>query len=844
MKKLLSRAVVMGLTLAAGGWANDALADGTVSVLHSFAPLAAAGAYPWSTLVQGGDGSFYGTASSGGAFSAGVVFRVTSGGALTPLYSFTFGNDGAIPRASLLLASDGNFYGTTSYGGSNGVGTVFRITTNGLFMALYSFRTNGIDGQRPEAALIEGTDGNFYGTASSGGSNGCGVIYRITTGGALTNLHTFSDSSQDGDEPTAPLILGTDGNFYGTTAYGGSLGAGTVFRMTPQGAVTNLYSFSYYGDDGAVPWAALVEGTDGNFYGTTYSGGPLGYGTVFMITPDGDFTPLYSFSNGADGGSPYAALVQGDNGDFYGTSHGSSTLYAGTNSIGTVFEVTPYGDLWTLYSFTNGTDGANPTAGLVLGTDGNFYGAAEAGGVIGWGGSIGSMGRIMPGTMGWGTIFTMTQDGEFTPLCEFPGESEGCNPGAGLIQATNGLLYGVTERGGTNDDGTVFQMGWDGTVTPLYSFTAGADGAVPLAALTEGSDGNFYGTSYEGGPSGVGAVFKLTPAGLLTVLHAFTNGIDGGHPMAALVQATGGNFYGTTTSGGAKNGGGGGTVFQITPAGVLTTLHAFTNGSDGTYPMAGLALGTDGQFYGAAESGGTNSNGTVFRMSPTGVLKTIYSFMGGADGATPAATLTLGPDGAFYGVCEEGGVNQYGTVFRITTSGLLTPLHSFNGTNDGGSPESPLVLGTDGKLYGTTGTGGDNYYGTVFQITTNGTFQTLHSFAWPENGPEGYSALLQATNGNFYVVCEGAGMGSGAFGTVLRLIVPPAFQSFKKTGNSATVMWAGETGQKYQVQYSSTLAPCRWTNLGAPVIAAGPLITSTNTPPAGGQGYFRVQVLP
>ena len=151
-----------------------------------------------------------------------------------------------------------------------------------------------------------------------------------------------------------------------------------------------------------------------------------------------------------------------------------------------------------------------------------------------------------------------------------------------MIQATNGLFYGVTERGGTNDDGTVFQMSSDGTVTTLYSFTAGNDGAVPIAALTPGSDGNFYGTTYEGGLSNAGAIFKITPAGALTPLHTFTNGADGGHSYAALIQATDGNFYGTTASGGGKNGSG--TVFQITPAGALTTLHIFTNGSDGAYP--------------------------------------------------------------------------------------------------------------------------------------------------------------------------------------------------------------------------------------------------------------------
>lgn len=813
------------------------------SLLHAFGLPAPDGAYPWSTLVQGADGNFYGTTLTGGQFGSGNIFRVTPSGILTPIYNFTNGTDGAYPYGALIVGSDGNFYGTADYGGSNGVGTVFKVSTNGVFTPLYSFRTNNIDGQRPEAALVEGSDGNFYGTTSYGGTNHYGTIFKISPAGVLTNLHNFTGSGADGSGPIAPLILGPDGNFYSTTPNGGiHQGAGTVFMITPQGVWTNLHSFSYYGTDGNIPRAALVLGTDGNFYGTTYGGGTSGYGTVFMMTPDGTLTTLYSFSNGTDGGSPYAALVQGDNGNFYGTTYGSYNLDPGTNSIGTVFEITPGGYLTTLYSFTNGIDGANPTAGLVLGNDGNFYGTAETGGVIGWGGTIGQFGRVLSGTRGWGTIFTITQSGDFTPLFDFGDGSQGQNPGAGLIQATNGMFYGVTERGGSNYDGTVFQMAADGTVTTLYSFTAGSDGAVPIAALTQGSDGNFYGTTYEGGISNAGAIFKITPAGVLTPLHTFTNGVDGGNSYAALIQGTDGNFYGTTSSGSGNNGYG--TVFQITPDGALTTLHTFTStGNGGTYPTAGLVQGPDGQFYGATHSGGTNGYGTIFKITSGGVFTSFYSFKGGSDGTGPSATLTLGNDGNFYGVCDDGDLsNGNGTIFKITASGVLTPLYSLNGTNDGGYPEAPLTLGTDGKFYGTTEYGGDNGAGTVFQITTNGVFTTLHSFTYQENGPEAYAAMVQATNGNFYVACEGSGEGYDP-GTILRLTVPPVFQSMMRTGSAWNFSWNGETGQKYQLQWSTNLIG-GWTNLDAPITGQGPAINGTDTSPADTQRFYRVVALP
>jgi uncharacterized repeat protein (TIGR03803 family) len=818
-------------------------ADAMLTLLHTFGPPAPFGAYPESTLVLAADGNFYGTAASGGQFGAGNIFRVTPSGVLTPIYAFTNGTDGAYPLAALLVGSDGNFYGTAEYGGTNNAGTIFKVRTNGEFTPLYSFKTNEIDGRRPEAALVEDSDGNLYGTTSTGGLGGAGTIFKLTPAGVLTNLHNFIDSGTDGSGPTAPLILGTDGNFYGTTADGGTKNAGTVFQITPQGVWTNLHSFSYYGTDGSLPWAALVLGTDGNFYGTTFEGGTFGYGTVFMMTPDGTLTTLYSFANGSDGGQPYAALVQGDNGDFYGTTWGNASIDAGTNSMGTVFEITPDGYLTTLYSFTNGLDGANPTAGLVLGTNGNFYGAAYVGGIIGQGEPFEEFGRILGGTRGWGTLFTITQDGQFAPLYAFSGGTEGQNPGAGLVQATNGFFYGVTERGGTNDDGTVFQMSADGTVTPLYSFTAGNDGAVPIATLTQGSDGNLYGTTYEGGLSNAGAIFQMTPAGVLTTLHPFTGGADGGNPYAPLVQGTDGNFYGTASTGGGKNGYG--TVFQITPAGGFTTLHTFTSsGHSGMFPTAGLVQGADGQFYGATSSGGTNDSGTIFKISAGGDFQALYSFTGDSDGADPSATLTAGNDGNFYGVCQSANSGNYaGTMFRITPSGVLTTLYTFDGTNDGGAPIAPLILGSDGKLYGTTEFGGDNSYGTVFQITTDGVLTTLHSFTDLENGIESYAALVQATNGNLYITCEGT---SASFnpGTIFRLTVPPVIQSMTWTGTAWNFSWNGQTGQKYQLQYNTNLNAAGWINLGSPFAGQGPTLQGTDPMPSGPQRFYRITAWP
>jgi uncharacterized repeat protein (TIGR03803 family) len=350
----------------------------------------------------------------------GTVFELTPSGIETVLYSFcsqTNCADGAYPSAGLIEGSDGNFYGTTAWGGANFdpasdmyIGTVFKITPSGTLTTLYSFCSQAgcADGREPAAGLIQGSDGNFYGTTIVGGANDDGTVFKLTPSGGLTTLHSFCSQTGcvDGSLPRAGLIKGIDGNFYGTTDEGGANdtlygGAGTVFKITPSGTLTTLYSFCSKGGkactDGQQP-AGLIKGIDGNFYGTTSLGGAnrradggSGGGTVFKLTPSGAFNILYSFcseSKCADGEFPVAGLIQGIDGNFYGTAD-----LGGANGLGTVFRLTPSGKLTTLYSFcslTGCTDGRWPSAGVVQGSDGNFYGTTQVGGaqVYGTGGTV------------------------------------------------------------------------------------------------------------------------------------------------------------------------------------------------------------------------------------------------------------------------------------------------------------------------------------------------------------------------------------------------------------------------------------------------------------------------
>jgi uncharacterized repeat protein (TIGR03803 family) len=360
---------------------------------------------------------------------------------VTTLHAFD-GADGETPLAAMIQGADGNLYGTTRYGGVNNDGTVFKMTPSGTLTTLHSF--DGADGTWPFAGLVQAANGNFYGTTYNGGANGDGTVFEITPGGKLTTLYSFCSQSgcTDGEDPHAGLIQATNGNFYGTTIGGGTNGLGTVFEITAKGALTTLHSFN--GADGCIPYAGLVQASNGNFYGTTYNCSPYGDGTVFEITPAGTLTTLYKFcfEGGfcADGADPYAALIQASNGNLYGTTVGGGAY--GTGFDGTVFEITPSGTLTTVYSFCPDgcTDGDEPYAGLVQATNGNFYGTT-----------------LLGGTEAFGTLFEITPSGTLTTLYTFD-ITDGENPAAGLVQATNGVFYGTTEAGGANLLGTVFSL--------------------------------------------------------------------------------------------------------------------------------------------------------------------------------------------------------------------------------------------------------------------------------------------------------------------------------------------------------------------------------------------------
>ena len=323
-------------------------------------------------LAQGRDGDLYGTVAFGGAFQAGAMIKVTPSGKLTVVYSFD-GQAGVAPFGGLTLGRDGNFYGTCGAGGKSFLGTVFKITPTGTATLLYQF-TGLDDGATPYAPPIQARDGNFYGTTEVGGTFHAGTIYKISSSGQLTTLHSFDNTN--GAQPIGPLVEGSDGNFYGTTVTGGPSNAGTVFKITPSGIFTVLHNFD--GSDGFDPSSLLVEGKDGTFLGTAFSGGAQGTGTVFQITAQGTFKVIHEFNGGSDGGNPYAGLVQASDGNFYGVN----SFNGDAGNHGTIFSISPQGDFLLIHTF-DGTNGATPQVTLRQHTGGVLFGDTTFGGSFG-----------------------------------------------------------------------------------------------------------------------------------------------------------------------------------------------------------------------------------------------------------------------------------------------------------------------------------------------------------------------------------------------------------------------------------------------------------------------------
>ena len=426
---------------------------------------------------------------------------------MVTLHSFA-SNEGTYPEGALIQAKDGNFYGTAANSGSSGYGTVFRFSPGGSsFTVLHSF-TGANNGSYPSAGLTQGTDGNFYGTTAEGGSHGDGTVFELTASGSLTTLYSFSGGA-DGAYPYAPLFQGTDGYFYGTTASGGSNDDGTVFKITSAGSITTLVSFDW--SNGDYPCSGLIQATDGNYYGTTFDGGATGRGTVYKITQSGAFSTFYSFLGQPDGSNPIGGVIQGADGNLYGTTeYGGSTANSSNNGYGTIFELTGTGVLTTLHSFTGQNDGGYPLAGVIQGTDGGFHGTTS-----------------FAGAGGQGTAYDLVSNPIFTPVgLPFTYQITAANYPTGFnasglplwlsVNTSTGLLSGIPPTTGSSTV-TISASNLGGTGTAAIVITVVPVSTPPTitsSTTASGLEGQAF--SYQitatNNPTGYGATGL--PAGL------------------------------------------------------------------------------------------------------------------------------------------------------------------------------------------------------------------------------------------------------------------------------------------------------------------------------------------
>jgi uncharacterized repeat protein (TIGR03803 family) len=552
--------------------------SGNFSILHEFE----SGYFSESKLLQTSDGSLYGATLTGGANNAGILYKIDPSGTFSVLHEFDGGDGGKAPVAGLIQGSDGNFYGTTTAGGIDGLGIVYRISPSGDFNVLHSFDT--ITGANPYAPLVQYGDGSFYGTTVNGGSFGEGVVFRIDSTGTVSVVYSFGSSDETGTVPLAELIQDKDGYFYGTISEGGVNGSGTIYRIDSAGNTEILHSFD--GSEGSSPHARLLQDPSGNFYGTTYSGGSYGAGTIFKLDTSGMFSILHDFDGGSGGANPEAGLIRDGSGNLFGTTRGG-----GNNNAGTVYKLTPAGAFSVLHDFDGAEGGNSPYAGLLRGTDGTFYGTT-----------------LLGGNYSYGTVFKLTASGNFSILHHFEGGLGGSSPDAELIRGSDGKFYGTVTEGG--DDalggprkGAVFRIDSTGNFSIIYQFNGSDDGGNPHGVI-QGKDGNFYGTTSYGGVNGYGTVYRLDGSGNLSVLHHFDLD-DGGGSVATLLQANDGSFYGTT-SGSLYNSGvvyNGGAIFRLTETTQTTT----------TTLTSSLNPSTVGQ--------SVTFTATVTGNSPTGTVK-------------------------------------------------------------------------------------------------------------------------------------------------------------------------------------------------------------------------------
>ena len=672
----------------------------------------------------------WGTSQTGGDDAIGSVFSVFEDGSdYTLKSSFINSQEGANPKSCLVIAEDGTVYGITSQGGANDAGTIFSYSNNG-FEVLYQLNY-GTDGSGASADFIQIDNETFIGATFNGGANGGGILFEYSLTSGFTPLYSFN-SDVSGSNPTGGLVY-QDGIIYGTCSNGGLFGFGSVWRYT--GLNLNIIHNFQGGESGSYPRTGVTLAEDGNLYGAAQFGGVNNQGTIFKVGTDGSgFQTVYNLSSStSDGRYPLGKLVESSPGTFLGTcSEG------GSSGSGTVYKVTSTGEYTVLKSLLSPVDGGFPKSGLSEGIDGQFYGVTEFG-----------------GSNGFGTIYSVTESGDFNTSHNFNYTADGANPQSNL-SASNGQLIGATTTGGANNFGTLISFDPDGSVQKLHDFSLPLNGSAPEGIVSTGN--SFYGITSTGGNYNTGTFYKVGLNGERTKLHDFDPAMEGQNPNGDLYWSEiSSTFYGTARFGGLDESG---SVFSLSEEGELTVLHYFEGGEQGEFPYASPVLHSNGNLYGTTLTGGTFGDGVLYSIDPAGNYQILYNFFSFFDGAGCESQLVEIDGGILYGLCAEGGSFNAGSLFQFDPqSNTLTVMHNFNSATDGGVPKGKLLFHSDENLYGTTQEGLNNG-GSLFRYSPLEGFELLHALNPGTDGVAANGGLVEDENGGVFGVCTQGGANS------------------------------------------------------------------------------------
>lgn len=694
--------------------------DGTGQVVnHEFFKYM--GQTPEGSVTEATNGKLYGMTSSGGVSNSGVLFEYDP---VTEKYNikvdFDGTNTGRSPLGDVIQASNGKLYGMTRFGGANNRGVIFEfdLLSNDISIKVDFDGTN--NGGNPIGTLLEASNGKLYGMTVSGGVNNLGVLfeYDLVTEN-LTKLLDF-DGSATGNSSVGSLIEVGNGLLYGLTTQGGANNQGVLFEYEIS---TDTYTKKHDFDGtntGALPVGSLIEVGGGVLYGMTRQGGLNNFGVIFEYDPaTSTLVNKFDFNNVTSGSRPRGTLIEAADGSLYGM-----TSQGGANNDGVIFEFETSTTTYSKHHEFDGDSGSLPLGSLCEASNGKLYGMTSEGGL---------------GISNAGAFFEFDINSHsFAKLFNFDEALLGKRPLGSLTVTSEGRLFGMTNSGGEYNAGTIFEYHRGSeTYTVVKDFERVIDGSFPKGALIEASSGSLYGMTNSGGANSGGVLFEFDPSNGTYTNHIDFDGTNtGDFPTGSLMKASDGKLYGVTSQGGVDNKG---VLFQFDPAtNVFTNLYEFSGTANGQGPVGELVEGSNGVFYGMTRFGGANSRGVIFEYDlSTDTYTKKLDFDGANNGNNPEGSLIKASNGKLYGMATRGGVNDKGVLFEFDIATDTYTKHlDFDEANKGALPYGSLVETSNGLLYGLTGFGGINSDGVLFEFdpSTN-TYSKKLDF---ENKSSGY----------------------------------------------------------------------------------------------------------